>query len=442
MKNIETHYLIDYENVHSDGLSGCEELKETDHIVIFFTDNAKKIDMDEIYDHGDASLKMEKIAAGKQSVDIHIGSWLGYLSGIHQDDHRVVIVSKDTDFDHLMEYWHEKTGIHVSRRHQIKENSSDNDASSGKSSKNGQDKSKGQAKAKEQPKTKGQTKTKEQPKLKDQPNTKAQSKTKDQPASGSKSGQSKSGSDQSQSMKNNDPSQAKGSSKSSRNDPPNASSDQTADAPERPVLTNAVKSNLVRDIKTAVVDAGYADSVVKKVTQFAVESYGIEHMLTEVHNALRECYEDYLDVYNAVKPALSKYADVSQQKVTPGNKGDNTQKNQPKQKGDNAQKNQPKQNSSSKQKGNSAQKEENQKSVNNTSKGKNVLPEEKTALNAEIQKTLSSAGYKSEIISYVASTAVKNLGVEKGKQLTYRAIISKFGQATGLEIYNSIKKII
>ena len=34
---IETCYLIDYENVHEEGLVGCDSLKKTDHIVIFFT---------------------------------------------------------------------------------------------------------------------------------------------------------------------------------------------------------------------------------------------------------------------------------------------------------------------------------------------------------------------------------------------------------------------
>ncbi len=33
---METYYLIDYENVHMDGLEGCDTLGKTDHIVIFF----------------------------------------------------------------------------------------------------------------------------------------------------------------------------------------------------------------------------------------------------------------------------------------------------------------------------------------------------------------------------------------------------------------------
>ena len=34
---METYYLLDFENVNSDGLAGCDQLTETDHIIIFFT---------------------------------------------------------------------------------------------------------------------------------------------------------------------------------------------------------------------------------------------------------------------------------------------------------------------------------------------------------------------------------------------------------------------
>lgn len=87
---IETYYLIDYENVGSDGLSGCDQLKKTDHIMIFFTKNAKKIDMSEIANHGDAELEMIEVPAGKQSTDIHIGSYLGYLAGVNNEKNVVL----------------------------------------------------------------------------------------------------------------------------------------------------------------------------------------------------------------------------------------------------------------------------------------------------------------------------------------------------------------
>ena len=48
--------------------------------------------MCEIANHGDAELDMIEVPAGKQSADIHIGSYLGYLAGINKGkDCRIVI---------------------------------------------------------------------------------------------------------------------------------------------------------------------------------------------------------------------------------------------------------------------------------------------------------------------------------------------------------------
>ena len=118
---IKTFYLIDYENVNSDGLEGCDKLGNSDQIVIFFTQNAKRIDMSEIANHGAADLDMVEVPAGKQSTDIHISSYLGYLAGIHADSKcSIVIVSKDSDYDNVIKFWKNKTGLNISRKEQIK----------------------------------------------------------------------------------------------------------------------------------------------------------------------------------------------------------------------------------------------------------------------------------------------------------------------------------
>ena len=118
---METYYLIDFENVNGEGLDGIKKLTKTDHVIIFFTKNAKKINMCDIADHGNAELKMLEISPGKQSVDIHIGSYLGYLFGINSGkDCRIVIISKDTDFDNMLKFWEDKNIVKVSRAEKIK----------------------------------------------------------------------------------------------------------------------------------------------------------------------------------------------------------------------------------------------------------------------------------------------------------------------------------
>ena len=120
MITIDTYYLIDYENVHGDGLTGCHDLVKTDHIIIFFTKNAKNLDMSDISDHGGAKLEMIEVPAGKQSADMHIGSFLGYLLGKNDKSCKVDIVSKDKDFDNVIKFWKEKVGASISRTEQIK----------------------------------------------------------------------------------------------------------------------------------------------------------------------------------------------------------------------------------------------------------------------------------------------------------------------------------
>lgn len=117
---MKTYYLIDFENVGGDGLSGCNKLTEFDHIIIFFTSNAKKIDMSDIADHGQASFEMIEVPSGKQSTDIHIGSYLGYLAGANKsNDFNCVIISKDTDFDKLIMFWKNRAQISLLRRQTI-----------------------------------------------------------------------------------------------------------------------------------------------------------------------------------------------------------------------------------------------------------------------------------------------------------------------------------
>ena len=292
---IETYYLIDYENVSGDGLSGCDRLSKEDHIIIFFTKNAKKIDMSEIANHGEAELDMIEVPAGRQSADIHIGSYLGYLIGINnKKDCSIVIISKDTDFDNVIKFWKEKTGVKSSRAQQIKVSTS-------------------------------------------------KAATAKQTTSTKKTNTKKSG---------------------------------------------AEKTKLNQEVMQKVRAAGFDATVSNRVAQLVSGLYGKERLMNEVHNALREQYTNYLEVYGAIKPVLSMY--------------DNSPKKTP----------------------------------------AKAPALNKSVINTEIMQILGKAGFESEVVGYVASAVVKNVGVKNGKQQVYRTIISKYGQNKGLNIYNHIKKYI
>lgn len=106
----------------SDGLKGYEKLGNNEQIHLFYTENAKNISLDIICNPGEAELKIYKVPAKKQSLDMHLVSYLGYLVGSNQEnDCEYVIVSKDKDYDDVIQFWQKQSGIAISRVGQIEE---------------------------------------------------------------------------------------------------------------------------------------------------------------------------------------------------------------------------------------------------------------------------------------------------------------------------------
>lgn len=117
---VETFYLIDYENVHNEGLENIKTLSETDHVYIFYTENAPKISMDNVFSNKKIDMKGYKAPTGNQSLDKHLVSYLGYILGIDKEKKcSYVIVSKDKDYDSIISFWKEKGFKNVSRKQEI-----------------------------------------------------------------------------------------------------------------------------------------------------------------------------------------------------------------------------------------------------------------------------------------------------------------------------------
>lgn len=105
-------YLIDTENV---GSTWTSLLKNDDRIdlFIFVTANAKNLNyslLREITENRRRNnIKIIDCEVGKNSLDFYLSSYLGYLIG--KDKHsEYVIVSQDTGYDHIVEYW-KKEGV-------------------------------------------------------------------------------------------------------------------------------------------------------------------------------------------------------------------------------------------------------------------------------------------------------------------------------------------
>ena len=116
---METHYLIEYENDGKNGLKGCENLSNTDYILLFYTDNSKNTTLDIFTNHGKAELDIKKVPVGDQPLDKHLIAYLGFLVGKNANKKtEYVIISSDKGYDKVGEFIREEGGksISVSRR--------------------------------------------------------------------------------------------------------------------------------------------------------------------------------------------------------------------------------------------------------------------------------------------------------------------------------------
>lgn len=111
---MQTFYLIDFENVHNDGIANIKNLTKEDHVHIFSTRNAVNIRQDVFWLDGD--IQSHLVPVRKQSLDMHLVSYLGYILGVHGKQCKYVIVSKDRDYDNIINFWKEKGYSDISRK--------------------------------------------------------------------------------------------------------------------------------------------------------------------------------------------------------------------------------------------------------------------------------------------------------------------------------------
>ncbi|MBD5444202.1 MAG: hypothetical protein HDR29_01490 [Lachnospiraceae bacterium] len=117
---IETYYLIDFENVHEDGMICSKKLTHHDHIHIFSTTNAPKISLEKLASFNCAEQFSHVIPAGKQSLDMHLVSYLGYLIGSNTNNKsRYIIISRDTDYDNIISFFKTIAPLNIKRQNSM-----------------------------------------------------------------------------------------------------------------------------------------------------------------------------------------------------------------------------------------------------------------------------------------------------------------------------------
>lgn len=120
MPNIETYYLIDFENVNDAGLSCSNQLGSHNHIHIFSTKNAPKISIESLTTFNGVDFYSHIIPAGKQSLDMHLIAYLGYLIGKNSSQKcKYIIVSNDNDYDNIISFFKGLSSSIITRQLEI-----------------------------------------------------------------------------------------------------------------------------------------------------------------------------------------------------------------------------------------------------------------------------------------------------------------------------------
>lgn len=107
-------YLIDFENVHSDGLKGIEQLERKDECYIFYSEHAGVLtfNMHKKITESRAKIYYVEAQVGmKNALDFQLVSYLGYMLR-EKPEETYCIISNDKAFELVSKFWQEK-GVSV-----------------------------------------------------------------------------------------------------------------------------------------------------------------------------------------------------------------------------------------------------------------------------------------------------------------------------------------
>lgn len=106
------YYLVDYENVKTQGLNGVNKLPEEDVVCIFYSENADNLTfgLHRRLNESKANIIFQKVEVGhKNALDFQLSSYLGYI--IHENENKpydYYVVTKDKGYESLVNYWRKK----------------------------------------------------------------------------------------------------------------------------------------------------------------------------------------------------------------------------------------------------------------------------------------------------------------------------------------------
>ena len=120
-----TYFLIDYENIHSEEIKDLENFKDGDTLIIFYSNQCRKISLDVLDFSKGITYQIFKASVGtKNALDFQLSSYLGYLIGKNslqdtKSDANYYIVANDKGYGRLCDYWQENFSVNVRSSTQV-----------------------------------------------------------------------------------------------------------------------------------------------------------------------------------------------------------------------------------------------------------------------------------------------------------------------------------
>ena len=109
---VKSYYLVDYENVKSDGLNGIHKLDSNNTVCIFYSRNADRIssELNLHLKESNANIIYRHVEVGmRNALDFQLSSYLGEVITENANENcKYYIVSKDNGFASLIPFWREK----------------------------------------------------------------------------------------------------------------------------------------------------------------------------------------------------------------------------------------------------------------------------------------------------------------------------------------------
>ena len=101
-------------------MRGAEQLSSKDYVHLFFSVNSPYVKIQSLALLNNTKLYCHNVPAGKESLDMNLTSYLGYLIHKNKDKKVIyVIVSQDRGYDKVIQFWKGEKGVVITRRSSI-----------------------------------------------------------------------------------------------------------------------------------------------------------------------------------------------------------------------------------------------------------------------------------------------------------------------------------